>query len=237
MKISDDILAILEKCTTEGNTVFLPGGQLERATYTKINKCLENIGGKWNRKAKGHIFEDDPTDALENLLLTGETVDTKKLFQFFPTPREIAKQMVEMAELTPQSYVLEPSIGKGDLADVIWEHGVGEIFGVELNPEMKKELNKKPYTSITGVDFLAYVKEIQEDKIRSDFSHVIMNPPFARQQDIDHIMAAYEALAPGGILVSVATTSWKWRENKKAVDFRLWLAEKEAAFDGNGVGC
>lgn len=47
MKISDEILGILSRCTVDGNTLYLPDEQLDRKTYTAVNKCLVNIGGKW----------------------------------------------------------------------------------------------------------------------------------------------------------------------------------------------
>ena len=78
MKIADEIITILEQYTIKDNTVFLPEKQLDRATYTKINKCLENIGGKWSRKSKGHIFDYNPTEAFENIIMTGKTTDFKK---------------------------------------------------------------------------------------------------------------------------------------------------------------
>ena len=40
----------------------------------KVNDVLENIGGKWDRKAKGHVFDEDPTDRLETVFLTGEII-------------------------------------------------------------------------------------------------------------------------------------------------------------------
>ena len=170
MKIAENILAILDNCRIEGNTVFLPPEQLDRKVYTAVNKCLENIGGKWNRKAKGHIFEDEPKEALENLILTGETEDIKKTFQFFPTPKEVAEKLCELAELTADSCVLEPSVGKGDLADVIWSHGVKDIMGVELNMDMEKHLTDKPYTTMTGLDFIEFAND--RGVVRDYFSHV-----------------------------------------------------------------
>jgi len=144
MKVRDDILAILSNCHIEGNMVFLPPGQLDRKTYVDVNKCLENIGGKWNRKVKGHIFEVDPTDDFENLLLTGETEDMKKKFQFFPTPQPVAKMMCQIAELETAKVVLEPSCGRGDLMDVIWKYK-RPMIGVELNPAMTVHLQQKLY--------------------------------------------------------------------------------------------
>jgi predicted RNA methylase len=236
MKIANDILNILDKCTIEQNTVFLTCGQLDRKTYEAVNKCLESIGGKWNKKAKGHVFEDDPVELLDNLILTGETIDLKKQYQFFPTPRVVAEIMCDMAELKPESKVLEPSIGKGDLADVIYERGIAELIGVELNRDMDKHLKNKPYTSMTGINFLDFADEVQDGKIRQDWDRIIMNPPFAKQQDIDHVYAAYAILAKSGVLVSVVSEGPFFRENKKSVDFREWLDDIGAEVIENDVG-
>lgn len=47
-------------------------------------------------------------EMLENVLLTQEVKDLKREYQFFPTPRAVAKRMCEMAELDGTSEVLEP---------------------------------------------------------------------------------------------------------------------------------
>src|SRR5204862_5173800 len=52
------ILAVLQAAYFEGDKIVLPT-QLERKTYLDTNKVLERIGGKWNRKQKGHVFEDE----------------------------------------------------------------------------------------------------------------------------------------------------------------------------------
>jgi len=222
MKIPENILKILAECRIEGNTLFLPPEQLDRATYTKVNKCLEDIGGKWNRKAKGHVFDDDPAEAFENLILTGETEDMKKTFQFFPTPRNIAELMCDMAELEDGQWILEPSCGKGDLADVIYERAPQHLYCVELNEGMKKYLDGKPYKT-TYADFLHLHSDTE-----LPYDRIVMNPPFSRQQDIDHILHAFDLLKDGGILVSVVSVSPFFRTNKKAVDFRAWLEDCDA---------
>ena len=226
-KIADNILDILGECRTESNTLYLPEGQLDRATYQAVNKVLESIGGKWNRKAKGHIFADgDPAELLDNVILAGEITDLKKQYQFFPTPRPIAERMCELAELDDTCTVLEPSCGKGDLADVIFDAGVKQVCGLELNPDMEQYLSKKPYTVLTGVDFLQYVKDTTKE-----WSRIVMNPPFSRQQDIDHILTAYGILRPGGILVSVVSESPFFRTNKKSVEFREFLEAHDAIIE------
>jgi SAM-dependent methyltransferase len=222
MKISENILKILSECEIENNTLFLPPEQLDRKTYLAVNKCLENIGGKWNRKTKGHVFDYDPTEAFENLIMTGETEDMKKNFQFFPTPRPIAETVCDMAELSTAANILEPSCGKGDLADVIYERNQN-LSCIEINWDMKKYLDEKPYPCMVGNDFLQYLSET----IR-EFDRIVMNPPFSRQQDIDHIRHAYRLLKKGGILVSIVSVSPFFRVNKKSVEFREWLKNQKA---------
>ncbi len=172
------------------------------------------------------MFADgDLAELLNNVLMTGETVDLKKQYQFFPTPRHVAEQMCQMAELDDTCIVLEPSCGKGDLADVIFETGVKSLYCVELNPDMSHYLKDKPYTAMTGVDFLEFSKD---DGIEHEWSRIVMNPPFTRQQDIDHILAAYSILVPGGILVSVVSESPFFWSNKKAEEFRDFLDSHNA---------
>lgn len=67
-RIDNATLAILSRVTTEGNNVYLTCGQLDRKQYKAVNEILENIGGKWNRKTKGHVFSDDPNEKLESVI-------------------------------------------------------------------------------------------------------------------------------------------------------------------------
>lgn len=218
MRIKEDILSILAECTTAGNILFLPDRQLDRPTYEAVNKCLANIGGKWNRSAKGHVFDHDPAEALETLIFTGETEDMKKTFQFFPTPRPVGEMMCDMAALTEDSRILEPSCGRGDLLDVILERCPrSHLFGIELNPEMERYFDGKPYM-VAIRDFLEY------DCDGAFWDRIVMNPPFARQQDIDHIHKAFDVLKSGGVLVSVISIAPFFRTNRKSVEFRDWLS-------------
>lgn len=235
-KIADNILDILGECRVDGNTLYLPEQQLDRKTYESVNKCIENIGGKWNRKAKGHVFDADPSELLDSLILTGETLDMKKQFQFFPTPRKVAEIMCDMADIKIDSFILEPSCGRGDLADVIFERNPGKLFGVELNTGMEKFLTDKPYDTYIGKDFLEF-------KDGGYWDRIIMNPPFSKQQDIDHIIKAYEILKELGILVSVVSESPFFRTNRKSTEFLEFLDKHgaeiielpEGAFKGSGT--
>jgi hypothetical protein len=114
--IQDEILEVLKACTVEGNVVRI-AGQLDRPTYEAVNKILSGIGGKWDRKAKGHVFEHgDAEDLLAGVIMSGQLRDIRKELQFFPTPEAVADRLVAWADIEPGMVVLEPSAGRGHLA-------------------------------------------------------------------------------------------------------------------------
>lgn len=214
MKINNTVLDVLGNCRVEENVLYLPAN-LDRKVYTDVNKVLEAVGGKWNRKAGGHVFDHCPSDEIDDIILTGEYTDKKKEFQFFPTPTEVAERLCDFAGINENTTVLEPSCGKGNIADAVWKRAPKRLLGIELNKDMAQYLKGKPYEVITGQDFLLYEGE--------QWDRIIMNPPFSHQQDIDHVMKAYELLAPNGILVSVMSVSFRFRSNKKSEEFRDFL--------------
>ena len=71
---------------------------------------------------------------------------------------------------------------------MIYAAGVADLLGLELNPDMQRYLDHKPYRVVTGIDFLQFAKDAKNQNV---FSRIVMNPPFAKHQDVDHIVAAY----------------------------------------------
>lgn len=206
--IEEAILKILSRVTIQGNIVFLTCGQLDRKQYQAVNEVLENMGGKWNRKARGHIFSDDPMDKLEQVLLSGEIIPPKK-YGYFPTPPEVARKVIELAEIEPSMSILEPSAGQGGIADFV-PRGCS-IDCVELLADNVSVLEKKGYRVQLG-DFLA----VEPKPI---YSRVLMNPPFERQQDIDHVNHAWKFVMLGGRLVAIMSAGILFRENRKTKEF------------------
>lgn len=50
------------------------------------------------------------------------------------------------------------------------------------------------------------------------------------QQDIDHVTAAFNLLAPGGILVTIMSVGVTFRANKKTVEFRENIMEPHCTY-------
>ncbi len=216
MKVQENIRDILAECRVEGNILYLPDRQLDRKDYEAVNKVLTALGGKWNRKEKGHIFDYSPDEALEEVVLAGEYTDMKKEFQFFETPESLAVKLCDMAEIKSDSCVLEPSVGKGRIADEIYKRKPKGLLCIEKNESFKEVLKSKDYCVKYG-DFL----ELPNEMFVQD--RIVMNPPFSKQQDIDHVYKAFDVLLPGGILVAVMSKSPFFRTNKKSEEFRDFL--------------
>lgn len=219
MNISDTTRELLSKVTiltAPTYIVQLPPVTLSRSEYEDVNKVFVKLGGKWDRKAKGHVFDHDPTDEIQNAISTGTVTDLKKELQFFPTPRPLAQKVCKMACINEDSVVLEPSCGNGAIADVAWEYHPKALVGIEINPNMAQYLKDKPYETVVGKDFLQYYQP-------NVFDRIVMNPPFSKHQDIEHVHHAYTMLKPGGILVSIIGISSTFRDDAKSEAFRQFL--------------
>lgn len=204
MRINNDVADVLGNVRVEGNNLFLSGIQLDRKLYLDVNKVIESIGGKWNRKTKAHVFDSSPEDIIEQILISGEYTDEKKEYQFFETPEGIAKKLIKMADIQDGETVLEPSAGKGAIAKF-----VNGCLCLEKNDKNRDYLIEKGFDVAMSDDFLNY---------NTKHDVIIANPPFTKQQDIDHVTHMIELA--NRVVVSVMSTSVIFRSNKKTVEFR-----------------
>ena len=149
----------------------------------------------------------DPLKALERDLIG------KKIAGYFPTPKELVDQMIDYADIQPGHEVLEPSAGKGNIAQEIQQAAPDAILEVvEFNSGLRAILEAKGY-NVVGNDFLEVTK---------NYDRIVMNPPFENFQDIEHVQHAFSLLKPGGKLVAIMGAGVK-NSRKKAVEFREWL--------------
>ena len=235
MNIEPDILTVIESCSTDGNSLTMP--QLDRNTYMRVNKILEAAGGRWNKKAKAHIFEGDAQARIEDMLLTGKVDIPKDEFNFFETPDDIVQRMVIKADIRGTDRVLEPSAGMGAIIRALAEK-TSKIDTYEL---MEKNYNYLCHNFADRVnvflrDFLTVVPEVVYDKI-------VMNPPFMKQSDIIHVSHAWKFVKPTGRLVAIMSPGFTFRQNKLSTDFLKMVEEfgyyeklPENSFKSSGTG-
>lgn len=194
VRLIPEVRDILERSVIEGNILTLPPGQLERKLYEAVNKVLVNCGGKWNRGKAGHVFSSDPRELLGLSLSNGVAIDQKKKFQSFYTPAALAEELVIQVGVEGLR-VLEPSAGGGAIVEACLKFGATQVDCVELREECREKLIGRG-RAVTIGDFLAL-------EVYQQFDRIIMNPPFAKNQDVKHVEHALKFLKPGGKLIAV----------------------------------
>lgn len=228
MKLTEEVLQALSSAVVVGNQVQLTG-QLDRKLYLKVNDALTALGGKWNRKAKAHLFDEEPEARIDEAILSG-SVDRGQDFGCFFTPPELADRVAEEAQPFPMAKVLEPNAGDGSLVKALLEREPSLLFQcIELLPRNCVKLGKilDPLVVIEG-DFLNHP---QAGLSSTSFDRVVMNPPFSRQQDIDHVRHAFNFLKPEGRLVSIMSAGVLFRENLKSVLFRSFVKDHDGTIE------
>jgi hypothetical protein len=116
--------------------------------------------------------------------------------EFFPTPPSVAAKMLAKISKDAENY-LEPSAGKGDLAEAImarhdtrWGRSNFKIDCIESNPELASVLCGKELP-VVGFDWLTYTGI-------SFYDAIVMNPPFSNGDD--HLLKAWDFMHDGEIV-------------------------------------
>lgn len=211
--MTTELINSINKMIVNGNRLELPTDE-QLANYPAVKKALTLAGGKY--KKCGFLFTDDAQN-VKDRLVGGEAINDKKKFQFFPTPKAVVDLIIKRACITCDMTVLEPSAGQGAIVDAIAEIGAHTSM-IELMPENIKVLNRKYDIDLIPTDFL---KVKPEDHIK--YERIVANPPFTKNQDIDHVLHMYKFLGGDGLLVSIMCKSWINGSQKKQVAFREWL--------------
>jgi predicted RNA methylase len=122
-----------------------------------------------------------------------------KYFGAFNTSAEVAQIVIDKAEIYGEGMtVLEPSAGTGMLAKAARDKGA-RVTCIELQPGLAHELGAvHGFRSVYERDFLKC-----EPATFGTYDRIVMNPPFDRGRDCDHVRHAFKFLKPGGRLVAI----------------------------------
>ena len=161
--------------------------------------------------------------------------------QLFPTPKELAERMADLADIRPGHRCLEPSVGTGVLLGAMGgrmfeEPGLlpykdrDQLHAVEINADLAKRVEAEfPLTKVHCADFLLCNGALGK------FDRILMNPPFKNGIDIVHIRHALNFLKPGGKLVAICAGGPK-QETALQPIADSWEILPEGTFKEQGTG-
>lgn len=110
--------------------------------------------------------------------------------EFFPTPPHVVSKMLDRVSRSA-THFLEPSAGKGDIADAIRERSrYDTVDCIERSPELVSVLVGKGHL-VVGYDWLDYSGV-------SYYDAIVMNPPFSNGDE--HLLRAWDFLHSGEIV-------------------------------------
>jgi hypothetical protein len=153
---------------------------------------------------------------------------------FYATPEAVCKTLLRDTWFDG-ARVLEPSAGTGNI--------VSAVLARAREQKADCDRRSRPYElpSITAVEVhpgrcAAFRERVPEAQLirsnflqlwpRPEFGYVLMNPPFCDTHWMDHVMHAFEFLAPGGILRAVLPVTAELGTSKKHERFRAWVEEQ-----------
>ncbi len=176
---------------------FEYGENKSRPAKDEARAVLECIGGVVNAKDRDVVdFDYDPTETLTEIIITG-CIPDQVAHQFYPTPDDIARRAVGLAEIDEHHTCLEPSAGQGGLAGFM---PIDRTTCVEISKTFSTVLKAKGHT-VDCVDFMRWTGR------RRKYDRIVMNPPFSEGRWLAHLEHAAGLLADGGRLVAILPAS------------------------------
>lgn len=174
----------------------------------EANKLLAEYYGAGLGWGRGGV-EEDPEAPLQD-----RAIGHARNLGFFPTPEGVVDYVINFAHYEGLE-VLEPSAGVGALAFAAAQRG-GIVDAIEIDAQRAQELYAHPSRCLRSVRQANFL----DLKPVPRYDRVLMNPPFDRGRDVDHVWHAWKWLKPGGRLVAIMSASTEFRSDKKAAAFR-----------------
>jgi len=123
-----------------------------------------------------------------------------------PTPSELVEKMLDMAEVTPNDFVMD--LGSGDGRTIIAAARRGaRALGVEYNPDLV-ELSRRRATDAGVADKATFV---QGDMYKADLSQATVLALFLTPEHLDSMQERFLAMKPGTriVLNTFSVTDWE----------------------------
>lgn len=177
----------------------------------KVNRLLAEYYGE----TLGAGADATQNAAQESFALRPRETHARN-FGFFPTSEEVAQKVLEIGEMTridQDATILEPSAGTGSLIEAVLAAGAvaRNITAIEIQNDFCSQLRALGLGKVINENFLKC-----DPTVIGQFDVVLMNPPFDRSLDCDHVLHAMKFVKPGGKLVAIMAAGVEYRDNARA---------------------
>nr|HPH72660.1 N-6 DNA methylase [Paludibacteraceae bacterium] len=98
---------------------------------------------------------------------------TKNKFGQYFTPKVVADFMIEIADISKKSKILEPSCGEGVFLELLQQKGFNDLTAFEIDQNLAQEFDCVRYESFVSA------------KIDEKFDLIIGNPPYIRWKNLE----------------------------------------------------
>ena len=98
---------------------------------------------------------------------------TKNKFGQYFTPEIVANFMIELADISANSSILEPSCGEGIFLKLLHDKGFDNLTAFEIDEELAQNFSNVHYESFISA------------KISTKFDLIIGNPPYIRWKNLE----------------------------------------------------
>ncbi len=106
-----------------------------------------------------------------------------KFGQYF-TPKVVADFMIEMADISSQSKILEPSCGEGIFLELLQQKGFNNLIAYEIDEELATDFSCVHYESFVSA------------KLEEKFDLIIGNPPYIRWKNLEDELKSELSINP-----------------------------------------
>lgn len=225
-----DAVNVIRSAQIEGNKIFITE-QLGRDLYNQVARLLAKYNAKWDRRAKAHVIPAEYLQEFRAAITNGFTERKQSVQQqigFFQTSERLADELCLEGNGVLGCRVLEPNGGHGRIIQAALNRCAAEVVTVEIYPpnvDVLRDvfLGNEDVTICPG-DFL----EKNLDDLGGElFDVVLANPPFAKGQDVDHMMHAVQFVKKGGHISAIMGAGVQHNTTKKFRQFRDFVATQK----------
>lgn len=190
----------------------------------KVESILKYLGGRDMQSSYTWDFPYAVRDIIREIVRTG-VIPNSVEYQYYPTPEALAVMVNDLAEVSDEHTILEPSAGMGSLLRRVANKSL--VTCVDVSSTHCFILKEMGFTNVIEGDFLAL------DNLGT-YDRVLLNPPFSCGRAEMHLQHAWDALKVGGILVAVLPGSMHNKHVLKNADCEF-LKVDDAGFEGTKV--